>query len=277
MWLIPSGLIGAVLKFFDRDTILICSLLGADVNGFNSKIGMVIKSMIFKKTNHLICQSKTLGAKAIECGYVKELHFLPLSIDCDQYKPNPNRARNNSSFPELLFVGTLNERKGIKNLIEACGSIKTQFPQFKLKVIGGGPLERNLKEIINRLQLEQQVEFLGYRKPEDLPHFFSNCDIFILPSLSEGLPLVVISALSSGCITMVTDLNAYQDLVKEFPNILHLIPESNPLDIKNKLFDIVANFEKNRELALENVKVIQHNFDNKIVISKYCQLLKQNG
>jgi len=69
-------------------------------------------------------------------------------------------------------------------------------PQVRLLIIGRGVLELTLKEEVRRLGLERQVRFLGFR--EDVPELLALSDVFVLPSLSEGLSIALLEGMAAG-------------------------------------------------------------------------------
>lgn len=277
-WLIPQGFMAIFIKklFFHKTTI-ICSLLGADINSFNGFWGRQMKKFALKHIDILISQSLPMAELAKKLGYNKDIHYLPLSIDTDFYSPKTNNTYGiyNAKEPVLLYVATLTERKGISYLIEALPKIKAIFPSFKLNIIGDGNQKDELILLSKKLDVYNNISFLGFKNPSELPKYFSECDIFILPSLSEGFPLVVLSALSCGAITVVTNLNVFLELKNENPNLLHIVEKQNANAISDKVIYILNNFESFKKFSLENRRFVVENFDIKVIANKYKKLLTQ--
>ena len=84
-------------------------------------------------------------------------------------------------------------------------------PDTSLLLVGGGELEQELKFAVQKSGLEEHVVFAGARVHSELPEFFAGSDIFILPSFSEGWPLVVMEALSSGPTVVVSRLPVFME------------------------------------------------------------------
>lgn len=97
-----------------------------------------------------------------------------------------------SARPIVLTVASLESRKGQKHLIEAA----TEVPQAMFVLVGDGPNRGALEGQARALGVEDRVLFLGYR--EDVPDLLSCCDIFVLPSFEEGLPLSILEAMAAG-------------------------------------------------------------------------------
>ena len=96
----------------------------------------------------------------------------------------------------VLTVGRMTEQKGHHHLCHAMPAIVEGEPNARFLFVGDGPLEGNLRELARALGVEQHVRFLGRR--DDVPDLLGAADLFVLPSLFEGLPLVVLEAMAAG-------------------------------------------------------------------------------
>ena len=94
--------------------------------------------------------------------------------------------------PIVLTTGRLDAQKGHRFLLEAAA----QIPHARFVLAGDGPERGNLEAQARELELGDRVRFLGYR--DDIPDLLASCDIFVLPSLFEGLPLSVLEAMAAG-------------------------------------------------------------------------------
>jgi len=93
-------------------------------------------------------------------------------------------------------VGRLVERKGFKHLIEAMPEILREWDRVTLVIVGDGPLEGSLRGLAASLGIGGRVRFLGFRR--DLRYVMQAFDVFVLPSLREGLPIVLLAAMAEG-------------------------------------------------------------------------------
>lgn len=92
-------------------------------------------------------------------------------------------------------VGRLVEQKGHKYLIDAFKELQSKAKDLRLLIVGDGPLRKVLEEQTKRLAIDGKVIFAGQR--EDIPELLKVIDIFVLPSLTEGLPLALLEAMAS--------------------------------------------------------------------------------
>ena len=128
----------------------------------------------------------------------------------DNYKnvtvmPNPLTFQPVSKIPPkqkiILAAGRISNwyYKGFDLLIEAWGNIASSYPDWKLRIAGDGPKENfdYLEEIAKKCGIENQIDFMGYQR--DMKSLYKEASIFVLSSRSEGLPMVLIEAMSQGC------------------------------------------------------------------------------
>jgi len=111
-------------------------------------------------------------------------------------------ARNHLGIPEddrvVFSLGGLIERKGFHYLIDAMSLVVKKRDDVMCFIGGSGPLRNPLEKEINRLNLKDHVELLGFVPDEELKYWMNASDLFVLPSLNEGNPTVMFEALGVG-------------------------------------------------------------------------------
>ncbi len=164
---------------------------------------------------HLIAVSAQVARSYIDLYGEKRMRItiIPRAISRDFMQPEPpaeivqsrNRLSVNGSYPVLLNVGRLIPQKGQKYLLEAMPLVLESLPRAKLIIAGGGPLKDGLERIRKELGLDDAVSFLGVFDNIKMLHLAS--DIFVFPSLSEGMPgaLLEASALAKPCVAFDID------------------------------------------------------------------------
>ncbi len=133
------------------------------------------------------------------------IHWLPFASPMDGQK----LARSNAldQKPIVLTVARLDQQKGHHYLLEAA----PQVPQARFIFAGDGPERSSLQAHARVLGLEDRVLFLGHRT--DIPELLSQCDLFVLPSLYEGLPLAVLEAMAAGKPVVATSVGGTEEAV----------------------------------------------------------------
>lgn len=113
----------------------------------------------------------------------------------------------------VLTVGRLTEQKGHRYLLDAAPGVLTRHPQAYFLIAGVGQEEDNLRSQAEQLGVTRNVLFLGRRN--DVPRLMATCDLFVLPSIFEGLPLVVLEAMSLGRAVVGTDVCGTSEAVSD--------------------------------------------------------------
>lgn len=112
----------------------------------------------------------------------------------------------------ILHIGRFSEQKNHKLLIESLKIIKDTFPKAVLKLIGEGELSDGIVNMVNELNLEDNVEFLGIKK--DVFTYLNDADIFVLPSAWEGMPMTLIEAMGTGLPIAATGVGGVPDMIE---------------------------------------------------------------
>jgi len=113
----------------------------------------------------------------------------------------------------LGFVGRLVKLKGVDLLISAFADLVVENPHLTLQIVGDGEERDSLEKQVKSLGLEGVVQFLGFQEKEEIQQrLLPSWDVFVNPSLQEGLPTTVIEALFAQCITVATDVGGTREI-----------------------------------------------------------------
>ena len=155
----------------------------------------------------------------------KDIRYIHgVGIDLDKFRPQDaetkekNREKYNYSKDDfiLIYVGELSYRKHQDLLIYAINILKDKIQNVKLLLVGQGKLMEEYKTLVNKLGLQEYVEFLGYRK--DVANLLMMADVAVSSSRQEGLPLNILEAMATGLPVVATDCRGNRDLVANEEN-----------------------------------------------------------
>jgi glycosyltransferase involved in cell wall biosynthesis len=119
-----------------------------------------------------------------------------------------------------LFVGRLTPRKGVNYLLYAL----KKTDNIQCVIVGDGPQRKYLLSLTKNIGLQERVTFTGYVPQEDLKHLYTTADFFVLPSLAEGLPLVILEALATGTPVIASRVAGIPDIISDGYNGLMFPP-----------------------------------------------------
>lgn len=180
-------------------------------------------------------------------------------IDLELFKPidrNPIKGY-------LLSICNLVSKKGLHIALEACSELKKRNIDFTYKIVGDGPLENNLKQLAKKLNIENNVHFLGKKPNDQLTRLFSETAAFVLPSVNtltesmDGIPVALMEAMASSVPVVSTCLSGIPELIdNEINGFLAEPGNAQQLaDILEKILNGKADLEKivqNARLKIEN-------------------------
>lgn len=125
---------------------------------------------------------------------------------------------------KFLTVARLAPEKGIEYLLQAADAVIKKGCKAHFSIVGEGKLHDSLIDLRDSLGLREHVEFLGYRN--DIPDLLDKCDGFILPSLIEGLPLVIMEAMMAGRCVIATAVDGTPEIITHMENGLLVEPRN---------------------------------------------------
>jgi glycosyltransferase involved in cell wall biosynthesis len=174
---------------------------------------------------------KDLGVPAAKC-------YLPhFGVDTDMFHPRA-AAKEKTEEVQVLFVGSLIDRKGLPDLLEALGD--PAFHRVRLVVVGDGPNAARWKRRTEELGINERVEWKGTLPPIEVAVLMRAVDILCLPSYMEGRPNVVNEAMASGLPVIVTRIGGVPDMVLEGETAL-LFEPGNVEELRQSLRTLVGD------------------------------------
>ena len=140
--------------------------------------------------------------------------IIPNGIDVDRFAKDPEPwPEYQDGKTNILFVGRLERRKGLKYLLEALARLKWDRPNVRLIVVGPGNLDRDSHQILSSRAL-QDVVFAGRVSDDDLPRYYATADICCSPATgSESFGYVLLEAMASGKPVVASDIEGYNAIV----------------------------------------------------------------
>lgn len=143
----------------------------------------------------------------------------------------------------ILYAGTLNQRKGYKDLISAFSLIAPSFPDWKVVFAGNGEIEEGI-QLSKEKGIEKQCVFLGWVSGEEKDKAYKEASFFCLPSYAEGFPMAVLDAWAYGLPVITTPVGGIPDIAKDGENLLLFEPgDVNKLSscLERVILDVVLS------------------------------------
>ncbi|WP_203339117.1 glycosyltransferase [Planococcus beijingensis] len=221
------------------------------------------EKIIYKHFSSMIVITNYLEEQVRSFGYPKNIEVLPIVVEEDMYK-NLIHLRDKKS---LIYMGTLNYKKELTNLIEAIGIVKKKYSNAILYVIGDfveKKLEADIKNLVSKLDLKDNIVWLGKVHASEIPNKLSQGGIMLLPRIAEeyskaGFPIKLGEYLLSGSPTVVTKTG---DIVEYLTDNLNafLVEPNKPILFGEKIIEVIDNYEEALQVGLKGQKLAIEKF-----------------
>lgn len=274
-WLIPQGFVAALSLLITRKKIpLLCTSHGGDLFALKGKGLQFLKRWVMDKSAALTVVSKAMRKTVVAMGIDPDkVEVIPMGVDLKSlFTPDPCVQRKTD---ELLFVGRLVEKKGVQFLLEAMPAVLKKHPSIRLILAGSGPMEEELRQQAQRLQISDRVAFLGMVSQTKLPDLYRTATLAIFPFVvaksgdQEGFGLVQVEAMGCECPIIAGDLPAIHDIITHEENGM-IVESGNAQALADAIIRMLADPDLCAKLAGEGRRRVVQKFDWEIVAEKYA-------
>lgn len=176
--------------------------------------------------------------------------------------------------PIITCVANLRLPKGHEYLIPALSELKSRSMGFITLLAGDGLLRRELEKLVRELGLQERVHFLGSRNQEEIPRILAITDIFVLPSLWEGLPTAIIEAMAAGCPVVATAVGGTPELAIDGETGF-LVKPREPKALAEKLELLLQGQALRRKMGEAGARRIEEKFTLEKMVQSYENLYTQ--
>jgi phosphatidyl-myo-inositol dimannoside synthase len=219
-WLIPQGIVAVLVRrLVGRRVPVVTTSHGGDLFGLRGRLWRVLKRKVLRDSEAVTVVSHAMAEAAIDIAGNISPFVIPMGTNLTELFTPLSEPRL-GSIKNLIFVGRLVEKKGVKYLLEALAIVLQDHPEIRLCIVGHGPLRSSLELAAEQLGLSGGVLFAGPVPHHQLPKYYQQADMAVFPFVQaasgdqEGFGLVMVEAMGSGCPVIATKLPAVQDVVQ---------------------------------------------------------------
>ncbi len=144
----------------------------------------------------------------------KKISVLPNTLDFSHY----GRKIETIKKYELISLGRISNEKHVEVFVHIISSLKEKMPEIKAAIAGAGPELENIKKLVIKLKLSENINILGYIPDDQLNDFFNSGRIFILTSETEGFPRTIIQAAACGVPVIASNVGDMTDVIDHGQN-----------------------------------------------------------
>jgi len=197
----------------------------------------------------------------------KHLVYTPNGVDTNKFYDQKRQRKK-----QLVAVGMLKWQKGYEYLLQAVKGVFSRHSDYKLVIIGNGPLRAQLKEMVKNLMIADRVEFLKGLTHEQVATVFNESSIFVMSSVSEGFPRALVEAIACGTPVVATDVGSCREIVN---GVGYIVKPRDPKEFKDALNRLIENDELRTDFS-RNCQEVARRYDwkktSEIVESEYRKL-----
>jgi glycosyltransferase involved in cell wall biosynthesis len=219
---VPAGWVAWMLSFV-RNIPYAVYFGGSDIPNANPSrfknvyplITPLLKAIWRRAQFRTVC-SADLVRLAKQADSTSEFICIPNGVDTKRFRP---LTRPNNTKVKILFIGRLIPRKGFQRVVQALPKVRTlaQVP-FEVEVVGTGAAQTELNTLAASLGISDLIHYVGTVPYDKLEQSYQYADIFVLTSLSEGMPSVILEAMGCGLPIIASDVGGNNEIVKEGEN-----------------------------------------------------------
>jgi glycosyltransferase involved in cell wall biosynthesis len=216
--------------------------------------------------------SQTIAERLLSLGVRRErLTVIPNGIDVRAFDASSSTDRSRTQ-QVIGIVARLDLQKGFEYLLNAVATLRASFPGVRLLVAGEGPDRARIEELVRRQNLSSVVTLAG--RQTDMPGFYAAIDIFVLPSLNEGLPMTLLEAMAASKAIVATRVGAIPSVITDGETGL-LVEPADEAGLTNALTQLLANSELRRRLAQKARARVEQDYTAAAMGRKYLAMYRE--
>ena len=236
----------------------------------------LFRELIIKKADVVTVISGYLRKYVSQVSKNKKIFLIPNGIELKNFQfPVSNfqsnfnlQSQESKNTKTIITVSRLVPKNGLSDLIEAFRILNANIPNTRLMIIGEGPLLMSLKFKVKSLNLEDKVDFAGQVSNEKIPQHLAQADIFVRPSLSEGLGTAFLEAMAAGLPVVATPVGGIPDFLKDGETGL-FCRVGDPENIAERINMILSDDILKSRLILNGRKMVEEEYTWDKITAKF--------
>lgn len=274
---------GTLSRFINFEPTLL-SVWGSDVFNFPYKSNWNMKNIKknLKSATQIASTSYAMKEQVHNLiGKHSQIFLTPFGVDMNLFKPSEDKVK--SDYITIGIVKKLEEIYGVRYLIEAVAQLISKFnregkqniaDKIKLKIIGEGSQEEELRELTYKLNIESITEFVGVVKHDQVPEYLNMLDIYCAPSIHESFGVAIIEASSCGVPVIVSNVEGLPEVVIN-EKTGFIVEKENAFQISEKLYELVLNEGKRKRFGEKGREFVKENYEWEYTVNKMEQTYEE--
>ncbi len=271
-----NGILGVILKNFGVKGKLVTMFHGYDIRIAQQNNG-IIYDELFRFGDCFLSISDYSHNNLIRFGAPKKrILYHPVGIDLNKFLFKGSLTNNAFSPPvKILTVARLAEEKGLQHGIQAIRKLLREKPGLAVeyRIVGDGTLKTSLEKLVKDYGLNKTILFLGGMTQKDVIQEMQKAHIFLLPSIQEALPVVLMEALAVGLPAIATNVGSVSQIIKD--NKSGFIVEKNDVNaLADKLLFLIERPKLWQTMGSAGRKTIEEHYNINVLNDKLVNIYK---
>ena len=227
--------------------------------------------MVLKRFHGLAAVSASVAQRLLGSGIAaKKIRTIANGIDVEQFgRARPSPVFDFDGNKVIGMVARLDLQKGFEYLLRAARELSKAFPALKIVIVGEGPHRQAIENMIQRFGLQSSVIVAGQHS--DMPAIYAAMDIFVLPSLNEGLPMTILEAMAASKPVIATRVGAIPMVIKDGETGL-LVDPGDANGLRDAFARLLADSDLCRRIGSAGHDWVSRNYTAEAMALKYRQM-----
>lgn len=221
-----------------------------------------------------VCKAMALEVSREYKVPLERIEVITNGIEVEQFARKGTKLRKKLKLgddPVVLYVGRLIYRKGITYLLRAISGILGEVKDAKFVIVGRGPLEPFIRKYAIEHGMVSAIRFMRDVPQETMPEIYAACDVFVLPSLYEAFPMVILEALASEKAVTATHVGGIPEIIKDGETGV-LVKPRDVKALEGSIISLIQDPNKRRQLASNGRALVESEYGWGEISTKYYKL-----
>lgn len=188
---------------------------------------------------------------------------IPNRVDFNLF----NSPKIDYSINDVLKIVSVGRFVWEKNYLQLISDLNTSGMNYQLTLVGGGPLEKDYRSLINDIGINNRVRLINWIKQDDLVSIIRESDLYVQYSISEGMPRTILEAMALAMPIIATDVGFIKGILDQSNSIM--IDANNPIAFKNAVYSLTEDIDYRQTIALKAYQDAQSKYSWPLVFEKY--------
>lgn len=227
--------------------------------------------MALKRFHGLAAVSDSVAQRLLDSGVsAKKIRTIANGIDVQTFeRAHALPAFNFDGSKVIGMVARLDLQKGFEHLLRAARDLCVAFPALKVVIVGDGPDRKAIEDMIQRFGLQSNVILAGQHS--DMPGIYAAMDVFVLPSLNEGLPMTILEAMAASKPVIATRVGAIPSVIKDGETGL-LVDPGDTYGLRNAVARLLSAPDLCHRIGAAGHAWVSRHYTSEIMALKYRQM-----